>query len=493
MNAGTLQPGAAGSALQVKGDFIQTAGGTLQVAVNAAGESSQLQVSGSATLDGTLSVLAANGTYNTSTAYSVISSTSLTGEFSSVKTDLAFLTPQVTYNPNGVTLTLTTGRKPVDFSSAASTTNEHNVAVAVQAGGEDTTLYQAVLGQSIEGARSAFNMLSGEAYASVTTALLDDSRAVPKTMLNRLRQQTYGAAAGESAALGTGEASTVTSGSESTTSTVITWAEAFGGRGKIRNDGNAASLSHDRSGFMTGMDARFGQDWRAGAAAGYTSSSLTLSERTSFADVDTYNLGLYAGRAFGRVTLRLGGAVSWSHVDMGRLVSFPSFEDALISQYDARTAQMFGEMGYGFVWKGVAMEPFAGLSRVHQTRGAAQEQGGDAALNVQSATTDTTYSTLGLRSASRWIFSNGVRLVPRMTLGWQHAFGDLNQASYMTLTSTGNSFKVNGVLLARDAGVVELGLDWKVRDEIKVGLSYQGTLSKNAQDHAVTGVFSWVF
>ena len=46
-------------------------------------------------------------------------------------------------------------------------------------------------------------------------------------------------------------------------------------------DGNAASCKRDLAGFLTGFDTRFGGNWRAGIAAGYTASRNTLDGRGS--------------------------------------------------------------------------------------------------------------------------------------------------------------------------------------------------------------------
>ncbi|HQS11218.1 MAG TPA: autotransporter domain-containing protein [Xanthobacteraceae bacterium] len=161
--------------------------------------------------------------------------------------------------------------------------------------------------------------------------------------------------------------------------------------------------------------------------------------------------------------------------------------------YSAQTAQMFGELGYGFSWNAFALEPFAGLSYVHLNTGSANEIGGAAALRLNSASADLTYSTLGLRIGTTWALDNGIILVPRMMLAWQHAYGDLAPAANLAFSTTGIDFSVTGAALARDAALVELGADWKLSDSVKLGVSYRGTVSNVVQDNAVTGVFSWSF
>jgi outer membrane autotransporter protein len=244
---------------------------------------------------------------------------------------------------------------------------------------------------------------------------------------------------------------------------------------------------------MTGLDAQFGDDWRIGLAGGYTNADLSIDDRASSVQIGTYSLGLYAGRSFGPINVRLGGAYSWSDVDMDRVAAFPGFANALSSSYDAQTAQVFGEVGYGFTWNEIALEPFAGLAYVHLDTDAVNEVGGAAALNVQSASNDIFYSTLGLRIGTSWALGNDVVLMPRLMLAWQHAYGDVDPASTMAFNSTGAAFSVTGAPLARDAALIEVGADWMIGANAKLGLSYQGTWSDSVTDNAVTGSFSWSF
>ena len=74
---------------------------------------------------------------------------------------------------------------------------------------------------------------------------------------------------------------------------IVFWSQGFGAWGKFSSDGNAAALSRDLAGFITGFDARFG-NWRGGIAAGYTGSRNNIDGRGS-ANVDTGHVAAYGG------------------------------------------------------------------------------------------------------------------------------------------------------------------------------------------------------
>ena len=61
--------------------------------------------------------------------------------------------------------------------------------------------------------------------------------------------------------------------------------------------------------------------------------------------------------------------------------------------------------------------------------------------------------------------------------GWRHAFGDVTPSSVVSFVG-GNAFTVTGAPIARDAGVVEAGLNFAVHDNVTAGLTYGGQFSR---------------
>jgi outer membrane autotransporter protein len=84
-------------------------------------------------------------------------------------------------------------------------------------------------------------------------------------------------------------------------------------------------------------------------------------------------------------------------------------------------------------------------------------------------------------------------VIPRASLAWQHAVGDVTPGAALAFQSTGAAFAIAGVPLARDAALAEAGLDFKVTPRATLGVSYIGQLATDVQDHAVKGKFAWKF
>ncbi len=517
-SGGTVAPGNSIGTLHIAGNVGFATGSAYQVEVNAAGQSDLIAASGHATLTGgTVQVLgtpAANLTYTILTAQGGVS-----GTFSGASSNFVFLSPELNYTPTSVLLSLVQTRA---FASAAATPNEFNVAVALNSLQPGTPLYQAVLMQtSAAGAQQAYNALSGEIHASAQAVMIDDAHYARQAMLGRMRQAGYDTAAGPLSALGSGGPDVAyaasaaaftahadpaaaplayadTRGSAPLLPGVLPlalpapdtawWAQGVGAWGRINGDSNVAGVSRDLAGFFTGVDRRFGENWRAGIAGGYTNSSVSDSGRASSANIDTTHIGVYALGNYGAWNFRGGTAASFSTVGTDRAIFFPGFGDTASAHYGAAAVQVFSELGYGMAFGAIAAEPFAGLAWVHlQTNPFVETDLSTAGLNGSGSQTDVGYSTLGARLATNYVLPNGMVLTPRASAAWQHAFGDVRPDAVLAFEGGVSQFTVAGAPLARDAALVEAGLDLRVTPLATVGISYTGQLAQGIQDHSVKG------
>src|SRR4029078_1357720 len=167
------------------------------------------------------------------------------------------------------------------------------------------------------------------------------------------------------------------------------WAQVLGGWGHTDSDGNAASVKSRFGGFLSGVDARFGDTWRAGFVAGYMRSDLNVDARASSAGIDSVQLGAYAAGRLGAFNVRGGASYSLDSIDTSRAIFFPGFTDKASARFHGNVGQVFGEVGYGMAFGRGAVEPLAGLAYVHVRDGSFLESGGVAALSGASASENT--------------------------------------------------------------------------------------------------------
>ncbi|QKD00922.1 autotransporter outer membrane beta-barrel domain-containing protein [Mesorhizobium loti R88b] len=479
---GTIAPGNSIGTLNVKGAFTQVAGSTYAVQLDAT-TSDRIAVTGTADLQGgTLDVEAAPGGYSLGARYTILTTTGgLTGTYAALTGDAgplsAFVSVIDSYDTNNAYLDVAKVR---DFADAGLTPNQIATGEGLDSIAESGALFSAVAGLATDAAaRGAFDQLSGEIHASAKGMLVGDSRFVRDAATNRIAAAfDDGGTTAAIPVMAYGEGGPEMVAAD--TDRFAVWGQAFGSWGNTDSDGNAAAFDRSTGGVLAGADTLVG-GWRVGVLGGYSHSSFDADDRNSSGSSDNYHLGLYGGTNWGAIAFRTGAAYSWSSISTKRSVAFDGFTDGFSADYDAGTAQMFGELAYKADSGQFKLEPFANLAYVSVHTDGFSETGGAAALTSAGSTTDATFTTLGLRASTDFA-PGGMNATARGMLGWRHAFGDTTPLSTLAFAS-GDAFTIAGVPIARDAAVIEAGLDFNMTANATLGLSYSGQFGGCAVDN----------
>ncbi|WP_210337918.1 autotransporter-associated beta strand repeat-containing protein [Bosea sp. 46] len=499
----TVAPGNSIGTLTVSGNVSFASGSTYQVEVNAAGQSDRIVASGSATLSGgTVQVLAESGNYAASTNYTILTASGgVNGTFTSVTSNLAFLTPSLSYGGTNVTLTMT--RNDTSFgpdnsggssggTSVAATRNQGFIAMAAERLGVGNPVYDALISATAEEARAGFDLLSGEAHAQAVSVMIDESRLVRDTILGHLRgpllTQAPGQVAGAFTADLPGRKSGIVMPAPVPQPRYALWGTAFGSTGNTDADGNAASLSRRSGGALLGADVMLyeapGSSLKVGVAGGYSQSRFDLDARLSTGKLESGHAALYAGARFGQLRLDAGAAYTWSESDIRRQVAIRGFGDLLRLQRPGSVTQGFAELGYGFTFQGIALEPFAQLALIRVSTDAGTERGGATALRVLSSDQTLGFTTLGLRAEAQL---GAMPLFARAMLGWRHGFGELTPQARTAFVAGTTPAQVFAAPIDRDALTAEAGLDWRISSATALGLTYSAAIGERSRDHALKG------
>ena len=397
-SGGTLSPGASIGTLNVTGDLTFNAGSTYKVEVSPTA-ADRTNVTGAANLAGTVNAVFTGGTY-TSNSYTILSAGVRNGTFDALTTSgLPFyLSASLGYTATDVLLLTLASNLQI----SAQTRNQSAVAGALDTAFNNGFGLLPGFGSLTQAQMpAALDALSGELHPSVQTTLIEDSFFMRHAIFGRLRQAAFGGTGNTMAALGTGgpalaygaeaaqayAAFPVHAAPAHLQSDYTYWATVLGNWGHTDSDGNAAKATRDLVGFVSGIDKSFGA-WRLGAAAGYTSANVHVDDRASSAKVDSYHVAGYAAASFGALIARGGAAFAWHEIDANRTAAYPGFSDRLSASYHATTTQVFGELGYGIDWAGLALEPFYEYAWVGVHTGSFNEAGGAAALSGASENQD---------------------------------------------------------------------------------------------------------
>ncbi len=499
---GTIAPGNSIGTLNVNGPYVQNAGSFYNVEVNAAGQSDLINVNGTATINGgTVRVIAGMGAYNPTTVYTILTSSGArTGTFTGAVSNFAFLDPTLTYDPNNVYLTLV--RNSIDFASVGQTPNQISAGGGLAALGMANPIVASALMLTPDQARAAFDSLSGEIHPSLHSLMLDESALVRDAILGRQRLDT---AQGWTGTFATGyadeeEALAYARKARKAKNGPIwpvkapppviapiygAWVQGYGNWTRLNSDGNAATLRSTNGGAIGGVDVTLNHNWRFGVATGGGRTDARIDARSSSGTIDTFHIAAYGGGRISDIAFRTGASYSHHDISTNRTITFPGFADTANASYGASTSQVFGEAAYTVVKSWVNAEAFANLAYVSVRSDRFTEAGGPAALTVAQTTTSATYSTLGLRAQAPIPSIGPWAMTARGSLGWQHAYDGTTPVSLMAFATSPTPFAISGVPIARDALLVEAGLDALIYRNTVLALLYTGRIASDASAHAI--------
>jgi len=480
---GGVAPGHSIGSASVQGNVSFLPGSYYVAELGAAGTSDLVVTGGQVLIDGaTLYVLPLESWDPGLASYQLISAgAGVVGDFDVVAPGFASLAGRypfldVATTADGGGLALDVVRSGIAFASVTGTANAAGAAQALDS--PSAALNSKLIVLDAVTARSAFDQLSGEAYASTKGLLIEQSGLIRDALNGRLRAAQGGVAASAAPVVQYGEdGKPIAAGTPTAAERFALWTTGFGSWSEMEGDGNAAGLSGDTGGFLIGADAPLGDGWRAGLAGGYSYSSFDVADQNASGDSENWHLGLFGGKSWdgvagGALALRSGLAYTWYDIATSRSVAFSGFADQLSADYGAGALQAFGELGWKVETGAAALEPYANHAYVHLHTDGFSETGGLAALSAASSDTDTTFSTLGLR-ASRQLALGGFDVTLRGAAGWRYAFGDVTPEAALSFIGS-DGFNVAGVPIVQNAAVLEAGLDVRLGAQATLGIAYAG-------------------
>ncbi len=204
MTGGTVAPGNSIGTLNVAGNYVQSSG-IYQVEVNSAGQADRINVTGTATLSGgTVQVVAdQTGTYARNTSYTILTATGgITGTYSNATSNLAFLTPTLSYSSTSVTLMLEMLQSA--FRNAAQTPNQAAVGAALDAAaptatGDFANVINALSVLNTQQGPAALTAISGQNYSALSSASVQSAQLFMSNFANQASGATRGGSAAQAA------------------------------------------------------------------------------------------------------------------------------------------------------------------------------------------------------------------------------------------------------------------------------------------------------
>ena len=488
---GTVNPGASGTAdmvnLAVAGAVILGGTYTANIAPTA---NDSITAGGAVTLGGTLAVVPVAGTpliqFNQS--FTLASGASLTGTFATVTgLEGSAFTPVMTYTATGASLRLAPqsmealGNGIGDVRSASVdglggrpgglSGNALEVARAFDravAAGYNPQSFFTVYASSGSALTTTLRQMSGEQRAAERRVVLEGSRVVRESALDRLNAGV--------ASLGGQQVSS------SDGDRVLTfWLRGAGSWGTAQSSGAATGFTTDQRGVLTGLDwAKDGLT--IGGMFHFTSTDIDYRELAGSSTVESVGGTIYGGyRRDGGVVVNGGVSVSGARTSGSRAITLAGFAQSLPGTTTGSSYQFFGEAAYDLAASADRrIEPFARVAHVRADIGGLTETGGVAALAAAKQGHDITVINLGGRVGANIA---GGKAALNAGASWQGTSGDRDAATVIGIPALGQNGLIRTVQIDRSALSLQADAAVALSPAIRFSLGYSGLIGQRNSDH----------
>ena len=509
---GTIGVGAA-KTLTINGNLTFNTGATYFVTVRGPA-ADRLDVTGTATIAGTLK-LAAGSADKFNTSYTLVSAAGgLTGTFGTVQSLFgAGVDYSVGYDASTVQLrlapksllTVVETPAPTPPAGGGAGTNAPPpppvapdvVALARAldksvAGGDDVSDYFGLFNLPADQIDEALNQLAGEVHSDVSRVGTQVSRQFLDAMTDPFAN---GRAAEEFLTFGYGPAPGGAGGQAINRATAAdpqpkyrVWAAVTGSTGRTGADAStgAAATTANSGGIVGGVDFRLAPNVIGGLAIGGGRANASVSGGLGSLHADVLQLGGFITAQADALTVAATGAYSNLGIRTNRSIPVLGITD-LSARYNADVWAGRVEARYEVAKiAGLGVSPFASFLAQDVVTPAFTEKdasGAAAGVSVQRSQNWTTQSVLGLDLRGATTLGT-TRLTGFARLGWGHYFSQGATMNASLVDLAGSDFSITGARSSRDGVLVSTGFEVGLTPASTLSLRFDTEQAKNAQIYA---------
>ncbi|MGX1744293.1 autotransporter outer membrane beta-barrel domain-containing protein [Bosea sp. NPDC055353] len=504
---GTVAPGNSPGTLTINGNLTLGAGSLYLAEVQGAA-SDRLDVSGTASLAGTLRIVPLGGAYLFSSPYTLLSAAGGLGgsSFGTVDTSASFgdgVTRTVSYTGTEVQLTLTpkplapivtppvapSGPGSLGVGRPANAVAVASAIDAVVANGANPSALFAIYNLPAAAIPAAVNQLSGEVHTSAPAMANSAAGQFLGTMLDGSGAgRLSGAPGGPAGATGfTADLPSRQDGPGRQSfdpARFSLWGATFGSTG--RNDGDRIVGSANRNlsdaHLAVGADIRLGTNTVVGAAVSGGQSRASLSAGLGKAEADVFQAGLYGRTLVGSVNL--AAALGYARLDTDTNRAIPALGlTGVTASYATQAWSGRVEASLPVMsWSGITLSPLAAFQAVHASSPAAMERATTGAvagtLTLASRSDMTSRSELGLQLDAN-LMAGAMPVTGFVRGAWAHYFQRDFDLGASLNGLPGASFAVTGARPDRNAALVTAGADIRLSQTVSLGMRVDTELSAN--------------
>ncbi|MFL9499030.1 autotransporter domain-containing protein [Rhodopseudomonas palustris] len=510
-SGGTLAPGSgvAGTSLSIAGSLAFQSGALYQIQVSPSA-ASLANVSGAATLAGTVQAVLSPGSYLTKT-YTILTAASRSGTFDGLTTSglPAGFQARLDYSvPNSVMLDLQAGLGGTDGLNL----NQRRVANSLNnyfnAGGSLPPAFVGLFGLTGSQLGTALSQLSGEAATGAQQSAFQMGTAFLGLMTDpfvdgRAEAEDAGALgyAPERGALPAGIASAYAAITKAPPRPVhlyeprwSIWGAAYGGGSRIAGDAAIGSndLTSRSGGVAAGADYQLSPYTRFGFALAGGQSSWNVGQGLGSGRGDAFQIGVNARTSSGPAYLAasLAFANYWMSTDR---MSFAATRST--ASFDAQSYGGRLEAGWRFASPLVAVTPYAAVTAQWFDTPAYNETSpsGLFGLNYASRGASDTRGETGARFDRSVALDSGTALILRAKLAYAHDWISDPSLPATFQALPGASFIVSGAAPTRDSGLASVGAELRFAGGLVINAKFDGEFAAHAQTYVGTATLRYLW
>jgi autotransporter-associated beta strand protein len=514
-NGGMLAPGSSIGTLTVQGNLVLSTASTYLIEVSPT-SADRTNVSGTATLAGTVNAAFASGSYVTRN-YTILSATSgLSGTFDALTmTNLpAGFNANLSYTGTDVTLNLTANMGgPRNISGLS--INQANVANSLNSffnnGGALPSNFATIFGLTGGNLANALSQLSGEAAVGAQKVGFQLTDQFLNLMLDPFVDGRSGIGAADHPPLGFApDQETLPDDIALAYSKVLkappkgvpvyeprwtVWGGAYGGSNRTTGD-LAVTGSHDLSartaGLAGGFDYRLTPDTVVGLAFAGGGTDWSLAQGLGGGRSDAFQAGLYGATKTGPAYLAAAFAFANHWMSTDRF----AFGDHLTADFNAQSYGGRLEGGYRLGTPYGGITPYAAIqTQSFHTPGYTENglvQNGFALAFSSHNATDTR-SELGARFDRVMVLHSNAVLALRGRVAWAHDWVSDPTLTPLFQTLPGASFIVNGVTPAKDSALASAGAEYRLANGVALLAKFDGEFASHSTTYAGRGMLRYAW
>lgn len=441
--------------LAVNGDLTMAAGSIYHLELDRGTNTNDLiKVNGTAKIGGAvLDHIGLNNGINPLGRWTILEAHTLEGEFAEINSIYQFLNIVASYEDNKVILDITRG---ATYSSEGYTKNQRSTGAALDSLTDGPLFNHLLTLPNTVNFPNLYDLLSGEIYASVAGHVINYDRAFGQALIRR--------------------------GNDRRPDGQPLWVSFDGYYTETDGTHNTGKATIKGGGISLGTEAWVTDKFMLGFAFRYSDNDLEIKSRDAKADIESYNVGIYAGTDIGRLgdgklRFTFGRTYGYHNVDASRSVN--TLGQNLKADYDVHSAQFFAELGCRFkLNENLTLEPYGGVAWNTVWTEAFKEKGGYAALKSADKNNSNFSTNLGVRAQAAVTEEINVKA----DVSWKHTYGDIDPSARFAFAGS-DKFTIEGAPLSRDALNVNLGAQLNLSENTSIEGGYTGELGDRHQSH----------